>query len=179
VRPTRNWAWKVYLICIFQDILLAKSLLALSPSARRNTQIAASHGADLLLGGHDHLYYAAKGVTSWECFDTTKDCLGAENDCGDILVVKSGSDFRDLSEMTLELESTPPGSIRKMVIKSICGRPQASLLAMIHFLHERRQTTHDESGIEIIRKAADNSQDSSILRFLNIKSTPLQINRGY
>lgn len=85
---------------------------------------------DILLGGHDHLYYAAKGVTSWDGFDTTKDCLGAENDHGDILVVKSGSDFRDLSEMTLELEPTPPGSVRKMVIKSINGTPCILLTAL-------------------------------------------------
>jgi 5'-nucleotidase len=69
-------------------------------------------------------------VTSWDCFDTAKGCLGAENDHGDVLVVKSGSDFRDLSEMTLELESTPPGSIRTMVIKSIHGTPHMSLLVV-------------------------------------------------
>jgi hypothetical protein len=51
-----------------------------------------------------------------------QDVLGAENDFGDVLVLKSGSDFRDLSEFTLELEDTPPGSVRKKIIKRITGR---------------------------------------------------------
>ena len=38
------------------------------------------------------------------------------------MVVKSGSDFRDLSEMTLELSSTPGGSVRKKVISKITGK---------------------------------------------------------
>jgi 5'-nucleotidase len=38
------------------------------------------------------------------------------------LVVKSGSDFRDLSEMTLELSSTPGGSVRNKVISKITGK---------------------------------------------------------
>lgn len=38
------------------------------------------------------------------------------------MVVKSGSDFRDLSEMTLELRSTPAGSIRAKVIGRITGK---------------------------------------------------------
>jgi len=37
-----------------------------------------------------------------------------------VLVVKSGTDFRDLSELTLELENTP-GCIRKKIIKSVRG----------------------------------------------------------
>lgn len=76
---------------------------------------------DLILGGHDHLYYISKGVTSWEGYDVNTEVLGAENDHGDILVVKSGTDFRDLSEITLELEDTPSGSIRRKLIRSIRG----------------------------------------------------------
>lgn len=48
--------------------------------------------------------------------------LGAEEDDGDVLVVKSGTDFRDLSEIILELEDTPEGSIRKKLIRSIKGK---------------------------------------------------------
>ncbi|KAH7889945.1 Metallo-dependent phosphatase-like protein [Phlebopus sp. FC_14] len=92
------------------DIELAKGLLALSPSFQLASPIAAKHGVDIILGGHDHLYYASKGVTSWEGFDTTKEVLGAEGDRGDVLVIKSGTDFRDLSEFTLELEDTSLGS---------------------------------------------------------------------
>lgn len=73
------------------------------------------------MGGHDHLYYISKGVTSWEGYDLDSEVLGAENDEGDVLVVKSGTDFRDLSEFTLELADAPNGSIRKKLIKSISG----------------------------------------------------------
>lgn len=75
-----------------------------------------------MLGGHDHLYYASKGVSSWQNYDATQEVLGAENDHGDVLVVKSGTDFRDLSEFTLELEDAPPGSVRRKVIKNINGK---------------------------------------------------------
>ncbi|KAJ6547135.1 Metallo-dependent phosphatase-like protein [Mycena capillaripes] len=104
------------------DISLAKDLLALSPSAQAKSSIASSHGVDLILGGHDHLYYASKGMSAWEDYDTSQVILGAEADNGDVLVCKSGTDFRDLSEMTLEFEATPPGSIRKKVITRITGK---------------------------------------------------------
>jgi hypothetical protein len=61
-------------------------------------------------------------VTSWQNYDITQEVLGAESDHGDTLIVKSGTDFRDLSELTLELEDTPPGSVRKKVISSIDGK---------------------------------------------------------
>lgn len=100
---------------------IAKRLFALSPGAQKKTPIASSHGVDLILGGHDHLYYISKGVTSWENYDLGQPVLGAEEDEGDVLVVKSGNDFRDLSEITLELESTSPGSVRSHVIAAING----------------------------------------------------------
>ncbi|KAH7910160.1 Metallo-dependent phosphatase-like protein [Hygrophoropsis aurantiaca] len=104
------------------DIEIAKKLNALAPSAHSGIKLASSHGVDLILGGHDHLYYASKGVTSWQGYDTTQTVLGAENDIGDVLVVKSGTDFRDLSEITLELEDTPIGSVRTKIIKRISGK---------------------------------------------------------
>ena len=76
---------------------------------------------DIILGGHDHLYFVSKGVTTWEGYDISKPSIGSEGDNGDILVVKSGTDFRELSELTLELEDTPPGSVRKKVIKAVHG----------------------------------------------------------
>ena len=80
------------------------------------------HGADIVFGGHDHLYYISKGVTSWENHDINQDVLGGEEDHGDVLVVKSGTDFRDLSECTLELADTPDGSVRRKVIREIRGQ---------------------------------------------------------
>ncbi|THV08018.1 Metallo-dependent phosphatase [Dendrothele bispora CBS 962.96] len=103
------------------DVSLAKQIKALSPSAQENAPLANEHGADLVLGGHDHMYYISKGVNSWENYDFDKVLLGAEEDHGDVLIVKSGTDFRDLSEMVLDLEPTPEGSVRKKIIKSISG----------------------------------------------------------
>lgn len=70
------------------------------------------------------MYYISKGVTSWDGYDINQPSLGAEEDHGDILVVKSGCDFRDLSSFTLTLESTPEGSVRRKVIKVITGQVQ-------------------------------------------------------
>ncbi|KAJ7702385.1 Metallo-dependent phosphatase-like protein [Mycena rosella] len=103
------------------DISLAKDLLALSPSAQAKTSIASSHGVDLLLGGHDHLFFASRAI-EMENYDSSQEVLGAEADNGDVLVCKSGTDFRDLSEITLEFMATPPGSVRKQVVKRITGK---------------------------------------------------------
>lgn len=67
------------------------------------------------------MYYVSKGTTSWEGYDIDKPSLGAEQDHGDILVVKSGTDFRDLSDCTLTLVSTPEGSVRRKVVAAVTG----------------------------------------------------------
>jgi 5'-nucleotidase len=64
----------------------------------------------------------SKGVSAWTGFDPGEPVLGAEGDKGDVLVVKSGTDFRDLSELELELTGTPEGSVRTKVISKISGR---------------------------------------------------------
>lgn len=79
------------------------------------------------MGGHDHLYYVSRGVTTWDNYDLTQTVLGAELDLGDILVVKSGSDFRDFSELKLVLQRTPQGSVRNQVIREIAGNIVSSL----------------------------------------------------
>lgn len=105
----------------FQDLVLAKELLALTPSSQNSTPISDKHGVDLILGGHDHMYFVSRGIDQWEHFNRNSKIPGAEADEGDVLVVKSGSDFRDLSEMTLELSATPTGSVRNKVISKITG----------------------------------------------------------
>ncbi|THH15603.1 hypothetical protein EW146_g4905 [Bondarzewia mesenterica] len=104
------------------DIVLAKKLFALTPSAQKNHNIANEHGVDIILGGHDHLYFIGRGVDAWEGYDLSSEVLGAEDDDGDVLIVKSGTDFRDLSEILLELEDTPEGSVRRKVIKRVTGK---------------------------------------------------------
>jgi len=63
-------------------------------------------------------------VTSWENYDVNERCLGSERDEGDVLVIKSGTDFRDLTSIELELEDAPgtaDGAVRRKLVKSIKG----------------------------------------------------------
>ena len=131
-----------------QDIILAKELLALSPDHIQSSRIAFTHGVDILLGGHDHFYYASKGVKSWEGYDLNQECLGSEGDKGDVLIVKSGTDFRELTSIDLELEDVPAttdGAVRRKLIKSIKGtpfeRPPRRILR-----YSFRTTDRDEAG---------------------------------
>lgn len=45
----------------------------------------------------------------------------AADDRGDVLIVKSGTDFQDLSDISITLKDTPSGSVRKKVISEITG----------------------------------------------------------
>lgn len=111
-----------------QDILLAKQLFALSSSAQDSQPIANKHGVDIILGGHDHLYYVGKGAGRWDNYDKTHEILGAEQDMGDVLILKSGCDFRELSELVLELEDTSEGNLRRKIIKNVTGEPWFSFV---------------------------------------------------
>jgi len=97
--------------------------LARAIHARAGADSTAHEGCDIILGGHDHFYYVSKvgsGARSWDGYDVNTPCLGAEEDDG-VLVIKSGTDFRDLSEIRLDIEESPQGSIRKRFISSIRG----------------------------------------------------------
>jgi 5'-nucleotidase len=94
----------------------------LTPSSQSLTDITNEHGVDIILGGHDHLYFVGRGVDEWDNYSLSDDVLGAEEDEGDALVIKSGTDFRDISEICLELKDTPEGSIRKKLIQRVTGR---------------------------------------------------------
>ncbi|PVF93825.1 Metallo-dependent phosphatase [Serendipita vermifera] len=102
------------------DIALAQAI-----HARAGDSVVNEHGCDILLGGHDHFYYVSKvnpdpSSNPWTGYDIHKPFLGAEKDDG-VLLIKSGTDFRDLSEIKLELKDSPEGSIRKKYISSIQG----------------------------------------------------------
>lgn len=77
---------------------------------------------DIILGGHDHLYFVGRGVDEWDNYNLSEHVLGAEEDKGDVLVIKSGTDFRDISEICLELKDTPEGSARTKLISRITGK---------------------------------------------------------
>ncbi|KAI9466021.1 Metallo-dependent phosphatase [Lactarius psammicola] len=105
-----------------KDIQLAKQLLAITPSSQSSSDIANEHGVDIIFGGHDHLYFVGRGVDKWDNYNLSRHVLGAEHDKGDALVVKSGTDFRELSEVLLGLKDTPEGSIRKKLISRVTGK---------------------------------------------------------
>ncbi|SJX61573.1 related to 5`-nucleotidase precursor [Sporisorium reilianum f. sp. reilianum] len=77
-----------------------------------------SHGVDLVLGGHDHIYYVGNGASSFSGDDFARGEPGTENDKA-AMVVKSGTDFRDLSELQLELTDRDDAAVRKRTIKSL------------------------------------------------------------
>ncbi|KAJ6556564.1 Metallo-dependent phosphatase [Mycena vulgaris] len=121
------------------DIALAKALFALSPTAQAKTNIASEHGVDLLLGGHDHVYWISKGVTEWDGYDLQSPQSDAKDDQGEVLVVKSGTDFQDISEVILTLKDAPAGSIRTKLIQEIKGKR-----------HVTRGTTAVNQDIKVI-----------------------------
>ncbi|KAF7973046.1 hypothetical protein HWV62_16334 [Athelia sp. TMB] len=111
------------------DLTLARELNALAPAAQDALDEAAksssttepfcqTHGLDIIFGGHDHFYYVSKGISTW---DNRHGESGRENEGEGVLVVKSGTNFYDLSDLTLDLEDTPEGSIRRKVIRGIKG----------------------------------------------------------
>ncbi|KAF8503744.1 Metallo-dependent phosphatase [Russula emetica] len=128
------------------DIQLAKQLLALTPSSQSSSNIANEHGVDIILGGHDHLYFVGRGVDEWDNYNLSGHVLGAEEDKGDVLVIKSGTDFRDISEICLELKDTPEGSARKKLISRITGK--------------RHQITPNLRSCSNLRKVLDNILES-------------------
>jgi len=73
------------------------------------------------LGGHDHNYFVSKGVTDWVGYNLDTYNADAADDRGDVLIVKSGTDFQDLSDISITLKDTPSGSVRKKVISEITG----------------------------------------------------------
>jgi 5'-nucleotidase len=108
--------------------------LARAIHARAGADSAAYEGCDIILGGHDHFYYVSKvgpGSTSWEGYDVNSPCLGAEEDDG-VLVIKSGTDFRDLSEIQLDIEESPRGSVRKCFISAIKGEKSTFIGSLLN-----------------------------------------------
>jgi len=79
------------------------------------------------------MYFASKGMTSWDNYDLSQVSGGGEEDDGSILLFKSGYDFRELSELQLELVETPKGSVRNVVISKVTGE-NAFLCAWKAFL---------------------------------------------
>ncbi|MCO5566137.1 hypothetical protein L7F22_019813 [Adiantum nelumboides] len=88
------------------DIDLANALGATSNSPEDQ------HGVDLILGGHDHTYYIGNGIDKYEGEEWGTSMPGTEKDKS-CMLVKSGTDFHDLSEIELELSEPKEGVIRR------------------------------------------------------------------
>lgn len=61
-----------------QDIDLANALGAVA----NKKDVENEHGVDLIIGGHDHIYYIGKGATSWEGDVGPRGGHGMEKDQG-------------------------------------------------------------------------------------------------
>lgn len=79
------------------------------------------HGVDLVLGGHDHTYYIGSGVDEYEGEDWKTDLPGQDKD-KDCMLVKSGTDFHDLSEISLEISDAKEGAVRRRRIVGAKGK---------------------------------------------------------
>ena len=115
---------------------------------------------DLLLGGHDHLYFVSKGVAAWDGYVIGSESLGAEQDDG-VFVIKSGSDFRDLSDMELTLEDTPEGSVRRKIIKEIKG--ECLHLTTRFLLYFKREAMGHNARFRGLRVACRVAQRASLV----------------
>lgn len=95
------------------DVHLANELGAVSNAD------PSSHGVDLVLGGHDHVYYVGRGVTSFEG-NAYDDAMEGSKGDSHTLLIKSGADFHDLSEIELQL-SQKHDAVRRRTIESVKG----------------------------------------------------------
>ena len=114
---------------------------------------------DIIFGGHDHLYFVGRGVDKWDDYNLSRHVLGAEEDKGDVMVVKSGTDFRDLSEILLELKDTSEGCIRKKLISRITGKHMlcgdAERLLSINHLGTHHEINPSLRSCQKLRKILD------------------------
>ncbi|KAL4401279.1 hydrolase [Malassezia pachydermatis] len=98
------------------DIALANALGAVAKTD------PSQHGVDLILGGHDHTYYIGRGVDSYDGTEFERSMMGCEND-ENTLIVKSGTDFHDLSEVEITLsEPHDDTAVRRRTIERLTVR---------------------------------------------------------
>ncbi|OCF34141.1 hypothetical protein I316_04090 [Kwoniella heveanensis BCC8398] len=97
-----------------------KTCNALGAVAKRHG-LENQHGVDLLIGGHDHIYYIGTGNAAWDGYSGRHGVPGTTDDEG-VYLIKSGTDFRDLTSAQLELTPQAPGSVRKHLITRLTGK---------------------------------------------------------
>ncbi|ORX38934.1 Metallo-dependent phosphatase-like protein [Kockovaella imperatae] len=98
------------------DIKLANELGAVQDIDK----VEDKHGVDLLIGGHDHIYYIGKGAKNWDGSPGERGVAGTKEDRG-VRLIKSGTDFRDLTSATLSL-SEPSNNVRRRTLHALNGK---------------------------------------------------------
>ncbi|CAE6490983.1 unnamed protein product [Rhizoctonia solani] len=81
-------------------------------------------GVDAIFGGHNHSYFLGNGVERGNSHGfkpppSETNEFDTKEEYKDLLVVKSGTDFQDLSEVIIEVADRPAGRYRKKVITSL------------------------------------------------------------
>ncbi|KDQ14259.1 hypothetical protein BOTBODRAFT_145676 [Botryobasidium botryosum FD-172 SS1] len=102
---------------IAPDLQLAEALSVKANSPDEKDVI------DLILGGHDHEYYIGNGIGPQYCqgfVPAASRLKPAEaGNTYPARIIKSGTDFHEFSDVTLELERDPSAINRKTMIKSV------------------------------------------------------------
>ncbi|CEH16317.1 5' nucleotidase [Ceraceosorus bombacis] len=108
------------------DLIIALTHSRLSNDIALANEVGATrgesdeHGVDIILGGHDHMYYIGKGATKFEGKEFERPGgSGADNDT---FIIKSGTDFRDLSEAALTISAPREGKVRRRRITELSVR---------------------------------------------------------
>ena len=94
------------------DIKIARALGAVSHTD------PAQHGVDLILGGHDHVYYIGRGADTFSGDSFDQKISGSEDD-NNSYIIKSGTDFHDLSEVKLTLSEPHDNAVRRRTIERL------------------------------------------------------------
>ena len=94
------------------DVKIARALGAVSHTD------PAQHGVDLILGGHDHVYYIGRGADTFSGDSFDQKIPGSEDD-NNSFIIKSGTDFHDLSEVKLTLSEPHDNAVRRRTIERL------------------------------------------------------------
>ncbi|KAB5590807.1 E3 ubiquitin-protein ligase [Ceratobasidium theobromae] len=100
-----------------EDIELAKAVGAYPGELEKCRDI--DFGVDILFGGHDHDYFLGKGVKRGFGSELRNDGIKPNDDDDGVLIIKSGYDFFDLSEVEVEVAEIYEAEHRKKVVKSV------------------------------------------------------------
>ncbi|KAF8666177.1 Metallo-dependent phosphatase [Rhizoctonia solani] len=108
-----------------EDIELAKQASVFAASSKRGDGLEHIPGIDIIFGGHDHHYWVSNGVPVEGLQPELSEKEKSESK--DTLIVKSGTNFQDLSEVMIQVEERPNGTERKYVVTSVKGEYSVSL----------------------------------------------------